>query len=262
MSKGWVSVHRSILDHPFWEAERFTKAQAWIDLILNANHRDRQVMIRGQMITVERGQQIRSQLTLSKLWKWDRRTVNGFLSTLNREGMISAKSTQQTTVITICNYNEFQNLEENDAQQSTQQDTQRLHNRLHTNNNGNNGNKKNNKDIKAKINFDSWPSLPPEQLLKDWMAMRKRVKASCSQSAINNIGKQLHLAVAAGFTVEQCIAEAETRGWKGFKAEWMKNHEKNRGNDQRSSAQRVSEKLDEIAARDIAQNGFADTLGN
>jgi len=113
-----------------------------------------------------------------------------------------------------------------------------------------------------KINFESWPSVPDEQLLNDWMAMRKRVKASCSQSAINTIGKQLHLAVSAGYTVDQCIAEAESRSWKGFKLEWMKNNETSTGNNQRSSAQRVSEKLDEIAAADIAENGFTHTLDN
>jgi hypothetical protein len=72
-----------------------------------------------------------------------------------------------------------------------------------------------------KIDYSSWPELPEEQILKDWLKARSKARAVHSQTAINTIGKELHKAVAMGYTVNQCGEEAATRGWRGFKADWM-----------------------------------------
>lgn len=74
---------------------------------------------------------------------------------------------------------------------------------------------------KPKLDYSSWPQLPDEQILKDWLKARSKARAVHSQTAINSIGKELHKAVAMGYTVNQCGEEAATRGWRGFKAEWM-----------------------------------------
>lgn len=71
------------------------------------------------------------------------------------------------------------------------------------------------------IDYSSWPELPDDQILKDWLKARTKARAVHSQTAINAIGKELHKAVAMGYTVNQCGEEAATRGWRGFKAEWM-----------------------------------------
>ena len=63
--------------------------------------------------------------------------------------------------------------------------------------------------------------MPDPQILKDWIAARKKAKATHSQTAINSVGKQLHKAKAMGFSVNDCLSEAVTRGWRGFKADWM-----------------------------------------
>ena len=142
MSKGWISVHRSILDHPIWQGEKFTKGHAWLDLILNANHKQNKVMIKGRLITVERGEQIRSQVTLAKTWKWNPRTVSRFLEMLKSDGMITTKSTELTTHITICNYSTFQDAARKSAELTTQQSAEGVQSRVQTNNNVNNDNKK------------------------------------------------------------------------------------------------------------------------
>jgi hypothetical protein len=45
---GWVRLHRKIENNFLWFLEPFTKAQAWIDLFLNANHSDNKISIRGK----------------------------------------------------------------------------------------------------------------------------------------------------------------------------------------------------------------------
>lgn len=76
------------------------------------------------------------------------------------------------------------------------------------------------KDIKP-LDFSTWPQIPDPVILKAWLEMRKRVKASTSQLAINTIGKEMVNAVATGLTVNECLEIAELSGWKGFQTEWV-----------------------------------------
>lgn len=80
------------------------------------------------------------------------------------------------------------------------------------------------------MNYDSWPELPEPQTLKDWITARKKAKGAHTQTAIDRIGKELHKAVAMGYTVEDCISLAATKTWRGFEAEWMQNAQGQRFN--------------------------------
>lgn len=72
-----------------------------------------------------------------------------------------------------------------------------------------------------KLDFSSWPSMPSEQLMSEWKQLRKRLKAGVTQTVINRTGKELHIAVKAGFTVNQCFEQWVYKGWRGFEASWM-----------------------------------------
>lgn len=104
---GWVKLHRDITDHWLWDCE-FSYAQAWIDLILKACHKPNKLMIKGQLIELKRGQQARSEVTLSKEWKWSRGKVRRFLNQCLNDGMIECEATHLTSIITVCNYDSFQ----------------------------------------------------------------------------------------------------------------------------------------------------------
>jgi len=142
MDNGWISLHRTLSDHWLWKDEKFTKGQAWVDLILHANHSNTKAMIKGQLFDVRKGQQLRSKLTLSKLWKWDRKTVTRFLSLLEKDRMITQQTTHQTTIITICNYSDFQDTRKQKGQQTGQQKGQASPNGRDIDNNDNNDNNK------------------------------------------------------------------------------------------------------------------------
>ena len=57
-----------------------------------------------------------------------------------------------------------------------------------------------------------------ESIAKDWLALRKNKKATVTETAINGI---LREATKAGWTMEAAISECCSRGWGGFKAEWV-----------------------------------------
>lgn len=105
---GWLKLHRSIIDNPLWGAEPFSKAQAWVHLLLIANHKDGGFIKNGQWIEVKRGQTGESVLSLSKRFRWSKNKVLRFLDLLEKQRMIEVKTTHLTTIITICNYNDYQ----------------------------------------------------------------------------------------------------------------------------------------------------------
>jgi len=78
------------------------------------------------------------------------------------------------------------------------------------------------KKKRVALDYSVWPQQPSEQVMSDWLAMRKRLKADVSQTVINAFGKELQLAVQSGFSVDDCLMECVTSNWRGFKAAWIK----------------------------------------
>ena len=141
--KGWVRLHRRIEDNPLWLMESFTKGQAWVDLFLNANHKENQISIRGNILTIKRGQIAWSELSMAKRWKWSKNKVRRFLSYLSSKTIqqIEQQKSSITTTITILKYDEYQ---ENDTTDDTAE-RQQKDSRRYTNNNDKND--KNDKNI-------------------------------------------------------------------------------------------------------------------
>ena len=59
-----------------------------------------------------------------------------------------------------------------------------------------------------------------EQIVDDWLVVRKNKKASNTQTAFNSIKKQIELVNASA---NECIRIAVENSWQGFKASWFNN---------------------------------------
>lgn len=117
---GWIKLYRQLQDCPIWYGERFSKGQAWVDLLMLANHSDKKIMFNGEFITVQRGQYMTSMVKLSEKWKWNRKTVSSFLKLLENDNMITKVADNTKTLITIVNYGIYQSENENVGQLITQ----------------------------------------------------------------------------------------------------------------------------------------------
>lgn len=106
--QGWVSIHRSIQSHWLWEDKPFSRGQAWIDLILLANHQDRTVFFDGKPEKVPAGSFLTSISKLMDRWGWGKNKTLGFLKLLESEGMIRRVSNSRRTTITLVNYWDYQ----------------------------------------------------------------------------------------------------------------------------------------------------------
>lgn len=140
-NQGWISVHRQIRDcELLWGDKPFSRGQAWIDLLLLANHEDKRMIFDGSVIEVKRGQRVTSYRTLCEAWGWSNTKVANFLDMLETEQMIEKQSDTKKTLITIVNYDKFQDLMKEKRQQSDTETTPKRRN--NNDNNENNINKK------------------------------------------------------------------------------------------------------------------------
>ena len=108
MEKGWIKLHRKILDCEIFAGEPFSKMQAWIYLLLMANHEPREIYIGYQKVRIERGQFHTSERKLASIWGWDFRKVKRFLDVLQMENMLSRNSSAHGSTLTIVNYDIYQ----------------------------------------------------------------------------------------------------------------------------------------------------------
>lgn len=118
--QGWIKINREIVNHWLWtDSERL---KWWLDLLFMAQWDDKKVLHDSHLFTLKRGQIIASVAFLCERWEKSKMTVLKFLQMLEGEEMIKREILyRQTPIITICNYDKYQ--ERLDTQIDTQIDT-------------------------------------------------------------------------------------------------------------------------------------------
>ena len=155
---GWIKLHRQIQECDLWESEEepFDRRSAWIDLLLLANHRDKQIIFDGKPLTVGEGQRITSYRKLANRWNWSVERVKRYLKLLETLGMIKRESDNRKTLLTIVNYSKFQNEQHSyeysyeysdEYSDETLTSTQTRHSRVTNKNDKNEKNEKNDKKV-------------------------------------------------------------------------------------------------------------------
>ena len=125
---GWIKIHRSITNHWLYtEKRKFSKFEAWNDMLLNVNYIDCKTIIKGNLYEVKRGQSILSLDSWSKRWNWDKSSVRRFFNLLEKDEMIIVKSDNITTHLTICKYEDYQQNENaNETQKKRKRNTDEI----------------------------------------------------------------------------------------------------------------------------------------
>lgn len=127
---GWIMLHREIMESKFWLKQKFTRAQAWVDILLITNYKESSFYIRDNEITVQRGQFAFSERALAKRWKWSQTRVQTFLKYLEKVEKISAHRNKILSCYTVLNYNKYQNPDEEKLTRNSQE----THKKLNTKN--------------------------------------------------------------------------------------------------------------------------------
>ena len=107
MQGGWIKINREIVNHWLWtDSERL---KWWLDLLFMAQWDDKKVLHDSHLFTLKRGQIIASVAFLCDRWEKSNKTVIKYLQMLESEEMIKREVVhRQTPIITICNYELYQ----------------------------------------------------------------------------------------------------------------------------------------------------------
>ena len=199
MKNGWISIWRRLQHHWIWDDKPFSRAQAWIDLIMRATHKnDKTVLFLNRTFTLARGELVTSLRFLAKEWGWSKNKVSGFLNDLERDQMIERPRSKnrdrvrdsQFTRILIVNYERFQpqKSEGRDSKRDTRRT--RVGQQRDRNNNDNNVNNGNKKDIRPKeAEYDAlfeifWKEYPNHKAKKKALQSWYRLKPTLELTQI------------------------------------------------------------------------------
>lgn len=118
---GWIKIYRDIEKH--WISKDLRKLGWWVYLLYKASYEDNKTLVGSRVIEVKRGQFVISLSELAERFEVTKPTVVKFLDLLEEEDMITRYVDRKITIITICNYDSYQGLKE---QQVTDSFTEEL----------------------------------------------------------------------------------------------------------------------------------------
>lgn len=105
---GTVNIARSIFDHAIFADEPKTEREAWIWMIMEASWKPRVRRVGSAVVPTDRGQLAASVRFLAGAWRWTPAKVQRYLKRLEKMEMIRSQADTGVTVLTICNYDEYQ----------------------------------------------------------------------------------------------------------------------------------------------------------
>lgn len=103
--EGGVFLDRRILRHLVFEREDFFRA--WVMMLLLANDKARTVMLSKHQVQVQRGQLCWSMRGLRERLNKGQKWMDNFVSFLEEHGMACVEPSQKGTIITLLNYNAY-----------------------------------------------------------------------------------------------------------------------------------------------------------
>lgn len=139
--QGWISIHRKIMENPVWQDPKLLKL--WMLCLLEASHKEHEQLVGRQIVKLQPGEFVTGRYALAKaynegakkrdivpdstLWRW--------MKWLEDNDFLNIKSTTKFSVITIKNWNLYQQNEQQMNNKWAANEQQ-----MNTNNNGNNDN--------------------------------------------------------------------------------------------------------------------------
>lgn len=109
MDTGFITLHRKITDNPIWKNSQLS--HLFLTLLLWANHEEKKTLFNGKIEVIGRGQLITGRFALEEVTGIPAGSVWKYLQTLKNLEIISIKSTNKFSLITIVKYSDYQDIE-------------------------------------------------------------------------------------------------------------------------------------------------------
>lgn len=187
-----------------WLDEKFTRGQAWVDLLMLTNHEDGQIRKRGIPVDIHRGEIGWSEESLAERWKWSRGKVRRFLAELSSKTVqqIEQQKTNVTSLIKVTNWDVYQgNGTPNDTASDTANGQQTDSKRYR---------KKNDKNDKEEKPLPEWLD---SDIWKDFQEHRKKLRKPMTSKAEQILIAKLEDMKEHGCNPRHLLITAIERGW-------------------------------------------------
>ena len=116
---GWIKIYRSLL---YWEWADVPEMMAlWVRLLIKATHEDMQwhgvTIVRGQLVTTAAKLAAESGMTVQQ--------VRTCIDRLKASNQIATQTTNKYTIISVCKYDDYQDIESTEQQTNGKQATRK-----------------------------------------------------------------------------------------------------------------------------------------
>lgn len=133
MKKGWICLHRKLLDHPIGRSPELVGA--WSIFLLSASHKEVSFFVGIKKITLREGEFVWGERAWGDRWKCSPSRARRILKIFESEGLISLKVKSKFTLVKLLNWRKYQ--ERKSQSEEHLKNTRRTHEEhLKTNNNG------------------------------------------------------------------------------------------------------------------------------
>jgi hypothetical protein len=216
---GWVKLHRSLSTSAIASKPDFLSV--WIHLLMDATHKPASVLVGRQVVDLEPGQMVFGRKAFSAKTGVSEAVIRSSLNALQTLQQITIKSTTKYSIISIVNWQKYQEEKPADDQQTTNkqptsnhiQEVQELKDQDQKHCAQDKPERVKNITVKQLVGMGV-----DEQHAKDWMAVRKTKRAPLTPTALTGVQRE---ADKAGITLAQAIERAANNNWAGFKASWQ-----------------------------------------
>ena len=196
MSNGYIKLHRKILDNPV-VMKSSDHLAVWMFLLLNATHKEYDVIYEGERITLQPGQLITGRKVISKQLKINESKIQRILKTFKIEQQIEQQTNPRCRLISVLNWSEYQ--------QSEQVIEQQVNNKRTLN--------KNVKNIK---------NIYIDQFNEFWNLYDKKVSRAKAQSSyMSAIKKTDHDTIMSALTKQKVLWEGRDKAYIKHPTTWL-----------------------------------------
>ena len=175
--EGWIKIHRKIEKHWIWTNPLFTRA--WIYCLFRANYEDTKILNGTKLVPMEQGTFLTSIKNFSDATGLSIQQTRAFWKLLENDEIITKKTTNTATKITICKYGDYQVEQQTRNKRITNEPSQNQHSQPTKN-------ETNTKDDNKRITNE--PSQNQQQIKKE---RRKKKETTTTRGAAEEDEKKI-----------------------------------------------------------------------
>lgn len=124
--EGWIKIHRKMLDNPIICKDSDYLA-VWIYLLLNATHKEIPALFKKEKIVLQPGQLLTGRKAISKQLKISESKIYRIINDFKSEQQLEQQTSNKNSLITILNWNKYQESEQQNEQQMNNKRTTSEH---------------------------------------------------------------------------------------------------------------------------------------